>query len=60
MSAKLTPSVDYMYFAAQWLDVYAGAEDAEAVVDVVDRWQQGKVVFVGPATFSRVIVIKGA
>lgn len=33
---------------------------AEAVPDVVDRWQQGEVVFVGPAALCRVGVIVGA
>lgn len=43
MSAKVkTPSVDDMYIAAQWLDVYEGAEDAEACQRVA-AWlkQQG-------------------
>lgn len=30
MSAVQTPSVDDLYIASQWLDVYEGAEDAEA------------------------------
>ena len=30
MSAKPTPSIDDMYIASQWLDIYEGAEDAEA------------------------------
>jgi hypothetical protein len=37
MSAKSTPSVDDMYIAAQWLDVYEGAEDA-AVCHRVAEW----------------------
>lgn len=30
MSAKPTPSIDDMYIASRWLDVYEGAEDVEA------------------------------
>ena len=30
MSKPSKPSVDDMYIASQWLDVYEGAEDAEA------------------------------
>lgn len=39
MSTK-TPSADDLFLAAQWLDVYEGAEDAEACRRVA-AWPHG-------------------